>query len=130
MIPQLGLGIVKRNFFMRKILLVAFMLLTIPVFSKTALDYFEKGCDVRKPDRKIKYFTKAIKLDPGFILAYKNRAFAMDSELVSQEFGPPGGSELWRLVMLGFWVGFGGFGSGSGYLARVRQATIRASTSR
>lgn len=65
---------------MKKSLFLFLLLVTPLIYAKSALEWFEKGCSEKRTDKKIKLLTKAIEIDPKFMLAYKNRAFAMEEK--------------------------------------------------
>ncbi|MBN2143192.1 MAG: hypothetical protein JW774_01075, partial [Candidatus Aureabacteria bacterium] len=62
------------------IVFIACLTVSVQARGKTMLEWFEAGCMADNPDKQIKYFNKALKLDPNFVLAYKNRAFAKEKK--------------------------------------------------
>ena len=58
----------------RKIIcfLIFFMLSALPVYGENAMDYFNLGLKSTITRTKIKYFSKALELDPMLAKAYEN----------------------------------------------------------
>ena len=58
----------------RKIIcfLIFFMFSALPVYGENAMDYFNLGLKSTITRTKIKYFSKALELDPMLAKAYEN----------------------------------------------------------
>ncbi len=44
---------------------------------KTARKWFEMGCKAEKPQEKLEYYSKALKIDPNHISAWNNKGVAL-----------------------------------------------------
>ncbi len=53
--------------------LIFFMLLAFPAHAENAMDYYNLGLESSTTRMKIKYFSKALTLDPGLVDAYEKR---------------------------------------------------------
>ena len=97
----------------RKIIcfLIFFMLSALPVHSENAMDYFHLGLNSNLTSTKIKYFSKALELDPMLAEAYEKRGmlyfFQEKFDHVIQDYqayirlAPPK-AEAYRMLGLGY----------------------------
>ena len=92
-------------------LLIFFMLSALPVHSENAMDYFHLGLNSNSTSTKIKYFSKALELDPMLAEAYEKRGmlyfFQEKFDHVIQDFqayirlAPPK-AEAYRMLGIGY----------------------------
>jgi tetratricopeptide (TPR) repeat protein len=97
----------------RKIIcfLIFFMLSALPVHGENAMDYFNLGLNSNLTPTKIKYFSKALELDPNMEKAYEKRGmlyfFQEKFDHVIQDFqayirlAPPK-AEAYRMLGMGY----------------------------
>ena len=101
-------------------LLIFLMLSAIPVHGENAMDYFNLGLKSNLTSTKIKYFSKALELDPNMAEAYEKRGmlyfFQEKFDNVIQDFqsyirlAPPK-AEAYRMLGIGYLnSGFYGLG--------------------
>jgi tRNA A-37 threonylcarbamoyl transferase component Bud32 len=64
----------KNRFFIFAVLFL--FLFSLSAAAKTPLEWFQEGCEADNPRKQIKCFSRAIRQDPEFVPAYKNRAIA------------------------------------------------------
>ncbi len=92
-------------------LLALFWLTATPAFGINAIEYFNLGLKSSYANKKIEYFTKALKLDPSLAAAYKNRGtfyyFQEKYDKVIQDFENyvklvPYEVEPYRMLGLGY----------------------------
>ena len=96
----------------RKIIcfLILFMLAALPVHSENAMDYFHLGLNSNLTSTKIKYFSKALELDPMLAEAYEKRGtlyFQEKFDHVIQDFQAyigliPPKAEAYRMLGMGY----------------------------
>ena len=91
--------------------LIFLILLTIPVHAENATDYFNLGLKSSITRTKIKYYSKALELDPNLVEAYEKRGllyfFQKKYDNVIQDFqnyirfSPPK-AEAYRMLGMGY----------------------------
>lgn len=91
--------------------LVFLMLSPLPVYGENAMDYFQLGLQSTTTRTKIKYFSKALELDPNLLEAYEKRGmlyfFQEKFGNVIQDFQTyielaPAKAEAYRMLGMGY----------------------------
>ena len=92
-------------------LLIYFLLAALPVRGDNAMDYFKLGQESSMTRTKIKYFSKALELDPNLLEAYEKRGtlhfFQKNYDNVIKDFraynrlAPPK-AEAYRMLGMGY----------------------------